>query len=128
MVGWKLFRIGPEAVAEKAEASGSEDVEASAPRPPKWSMGILNDKLTDEVPGEQEDRLVTALRLEFDYAQVPYCCYRNILNETNLLAYSTHLQGLLLPRCRLHSALLQRGAVPELQLVPRRRKPQMEFS
>ena len=23
-------------------------------RPPKWSLGVLNDKLTDEVPGKMD--------------------------------------------------------------------------
>ena len=54
MAGWKLFRKGQDGAAEKAEVSGSDDVGASAPRPAKWSLGILNDKLTDEVPGEHK--------------------------------------------------------------------------
>ena len=29
----------------------SFDGETKAARPPKWSMGVLNDKETDEVPG-----------------------------------------------------------------------------
>ena len=57
MVGWKLFQRGEEVTAKKSEIPGSDDVEASAPRPPKWSLGILNDKLTDEVPGEYEDHV-----------------------------------------------------------------------
>jgi hypothetical protein len=59
MVGWMPFRIGQKVAAEKAEVSGYEHADASASRPPKWSLGILNDKLTDEVPGECEDNAYT---------------------------------------------------------------------
>lgn len=58
MVRWKLFgEAGKrDGELENEQASGSDDPEAggdcSKRRPAKWSLGILNDKETDEVPGQ----------------------------------------------------------------------------
>jgi hypothetical protein len=34
-----------------SDRTSSEDVEEAIVRPPKWNLGILNDRETDEVPG-----------------------------------------------------------------------------
>jgi hypothetical protein len=36
------------------EQASSTDLEESVARIPKWSLGVLNDKATDEVPGESQ--------------------------------------------------------------------------
>ena len=53
MVRWKLFGATDRSAKEKKDeqGSGSDDPEAQERRPAKWSLGILNDKQTDEVPG-----------------------------------------------------------------------------
>jgi hypothetical protein len=52
MARWNsLFSREKEAGVEKANAQFSSDLEEAVVRPPKWSLGILNDKVTDEVPG-----------------------------------------------------------------------------
>jgi hypothetical protein len=53
MVRWKLFGVANASAEEKKgeQGSGSDDLEAHEKRPAKWSLGILNDKQTDEVPG-----------------------------------------------------------------------------
>lgn len=58
MVRWKPF--GPaekrDGELKNEQGSGSDDPEAGGEsnkrRPVKWSLGILNDKETDEVPGQ----------------------------------------------------------------------------
>lgn len=57
MVRWRLFGRADGSTEEKQEeqGSGSDDPESGAGlgerRPAKWSLGILDDKYTDEVPG-----------------------------------------------------------------------------
>lgn len=52
--GWrKLFRrSGTTGVAPTASEASSEGFEQAKAKPEKWSLGILNDKETDEVPGK----------------------------------------------------------------------------
>ena len=49
---WKLFKgtkeTGEPPPPADSSSEGSEEIKA---KPNKWSMGILNDALTDEVPG-----------------------------------------------------------------------------
>lgn len=50
------------------------DEEKKPNRPPKWGLGILNDKETDEVPGMSAQgtdgkSLLTCLRLHLAYAK-----------------------------------------------------------
>jgi hypothetical protein len=52
---WAFWKKQPK-TSEKLHSSttmsdADEDGNVNPP-PPKWSLGILNDKLTDEVPGE----------------------------------------------------------------------------
>ena len=52
--GWgRLFgrgRVAPGSTSPSTSTSGEADMKR---RPEKWSMGVLNDKETEEVPGEQ---------------------------------------------------------------------------
>lgn len=49
---------GVRTTASEASSGGDGDVKA---RPEKWSMGILNDTETDEVPGTSYDTMTTFL-------------------------------------------------------------------
>lgn len=58
MVRWNLSEQADQSDGElqSEQGSGPVDLEAgggsSKRRPAKWSLGILNDKETDEVPGQ----------------------------------------------------------------------------
>ena len=62
MPRWKPFsspnRISHQAEEGASRASSDDDIENGSVKPPKWSLGVLNDKQTDEVPGKS-DRLGT---------------------------------------------------------------------
>jgi hypothetical protein len=47
--GWRRNTMPQEAAVESS--SSSVDDEKDIPPPEKWSLGILNDKRTEEVPG-----------------------------------------------------------------------------
>ncbi|KAL8690298.1 MAG: hypothetical protein Q9224_004437 [Gallowayella concinna] len=50
---WKLFGGSKPATALPATSDASSDIPTELKaRPQKWSLGVLNDKETDEVPGE----------------------------------------------------------------------------
>ena len=50
---WKrIFGPTDEAHGARNSHSSSEEPEFMEKRPEKWSMGVLNDKETEEVPGE----------------------------------------------------------------------------
>jgi hypothetical protein len=53
MVRWQPFGAAARNSGAKTDeqGSGSDDTEAQERRPARWSLGILNDKQTDEVPG-----------------------------------------------------------------------------
>jgi hypothetical protein len=57
MSRWKFFaktEQAPEREVKHHDSVSTEDPEAAATiqrKPPKWSLGILQDKETDEVPG-----------------------------------------------------------------------------
>jgi len=44
---------------KKQNRNSQTDSEDSLKRPAKWSLGILNDRETDEVPGQLTDRQST---------------------------------------------------------------------
>lgn len=49
---WKRMMGGTKSTLEPASSGSSIDQDdGNKARPEKWSMGVLNDKQTDEVPG-----------------------------------------------------------------------------
>ena len=94
MPRWKPF--SRQAEKEASRTSSEDDLENGSMKHPKWSLGVLNDKQTDEVPGksDQPGRYKTCLEIyegnlfmTDDYFQVPFCCYRKSLKEMNPLAF-----------------------------------------
>lgn len=49
---WMSFFKKKDPNDPKGSSEGSQD--GSSDGPPKWSMGVLNDKRTIEVPGKQQ--------------------------------------------------------------------------
>ena len=106
------------------EAEGSEGTEAelekNSNRPPKWSIGILNDKETDEVPGTfvhfvslppliclfarhpvlSRPLLTPAAACRCAYLQVPYSCSQKPPTITSHLVCATHPLVRRPPLCR----------------------------
>lgn len=62
MVRWQPFgaAAGNSEAKRDEHGSGSDDPEAQERRPTRWSLGILNDKQTDEVPGMSNAFSLTA--------------------------------------------------------------------
>jgi hypothetical protein len=58
MPRWKPFfslnRGTQKAEKGASRASSDDDLENGSVKPPKWSLGVLNDKQTDEVPGKSD--------------------------------------------------------------------------
>jgi hypothetical protein len=56
MPRWKLFSTpnpsGRQTEKGVSRASSDDDLEIGSVKLPKWSLGVLNDKQTDEVPGK----------------------------------------------------------------------------
>ena len=55
--GWRkiLGRVGrSKDLGQTSSPASTEDFEEFKAKPEKWSMGILNDRITDEVPGRQD--------------------------------------------------------------------------
>ncbi len=50
--GWRSF-FGSGST-NRDSTSSAEDLENEKVKPEKWSMGVLNDRETDEVPGKLE--------------------------------------------------------------------------
>lgn len=49
---WKRFFGGPKLARDTSDlAKSSDEFEEIKSRPEKWSMGVLNDRETEEVPG-----------------------------------------------------------------------------
>ncbi|KAL9108731.1 MAG: hypothetical protein Q9227_006527 [Pyrenula ochraceoflavens] len=50
--GWRrLFKPSPRPASTRSSSNSLDDLEKTENRPEKWTMGILNDKKTEEVPG-----------------------------------------------------------------------------
>lgn len=62
MVRWLSAR--KETQPASAPASSSDEYGDEKQRPVKWSLGILNDKETDEVPGQSPIPSVLDLRAD----------------------------------------------------------------
>jgi hypothetical protein len=51
LAGWRSFFLSQKAADEDSSGESNEDDKNTVPTA-KWSLGILNDKKTEEVPGQ----------------------------------------------------------------------------
>jgi hypothetical protein len=85
------FRRAPRNGKEKANPANnsSDEEDNSMPKPEKWSLGILNDKDTDEVPGKNDSPFLVRQQRLTALPQVPFCSCPTPSSVTNPLAFVT---------------------------------------
>lgn len=90
---WKaMLRDSRDKHALASSRASVSDLEKGEKRPEKWSMGILNDKETDEVPGRYCWHAKTS-KLVLTYEQDLFSCYPRSPTAMNRLVSATHQPG-----------------------------------
>ena len=97
--GWRRLFKGSQKARSRSSSNGSSLEQDKTENPPeKWTMGILNDKKTEEVPGESSKWHLSKPRLTVAQQGLSSCS----LSETNLLVLSIELVMFPNPRLLRH--------------------------
>jgi hypothetical protein len=120
--GWRIFLSSRKPADEGSSVDSGEEYKDEAPTE-KWSLGILNDKQTEEVPGECIVHHPIC-RVHSTYSlQARFSFF--LLTEMNHLVFAINPKGYLHLPCHL-LFLLCRGKLPYVWLQLKRRKRRMD--
>lgn len=120
--GWERFLPSWKTTDESSSLDSVVECKDGAPIE-KWSLGILNDKRTEEVPGQCILWRFRGNHCFKRVCQVP--CYSFRGTEMDPWVFDINPRGHPLRPCHLlfHPG---RDSLPYIRVTPRRRKPQMD--
>jgi hypothetical protein len=116
-------------ISNGQNAEEEEDVEESeeekGQKPTKWSMGVLNDRSTNEVPGMFIGSGEQLKTISPDFVILQDLSFSSLVNAMNLLVFETPQPECLPLPCH-NNLQCQEGYPMLLKLQKTRRQPKME--